>query len=186
MKTCSKCGEEKPLSSFTQREPGKYRADCKVCHGKVISTWGKNNRDRIYAAYRKDYEANPSKYREYGKQWRKDNPEKARAIGRKNWHKNPEKHILGGARARAAKLGIPFDLTVEDITPPEYCPVLGIKLERGRENRLNSPSVDRIIPELGYVRGNVIVVSMLANMIKTCATVDQLKAVASFYEQLIQ
>jgi len=49
----------------------------------------------------------------------------------------------------------------------------------------NSPTIDRIIPELGYVPNNVIWVSHLANAIKHTATVDELFAVAQFYQRLM-
>ena len=48
-----------------------------------------------------------------------------------------------------------------------------------------SPSIDRIIPTLGYVRGNVIVVSLKANRIKNDATPDELMEVARFYKELL-
>lgn len=69
------------------------------------------------------------------------------------------------------------------------CPVLGVPLDYtiGKGGICNdySPSFDRIDPSKGYVSGNVIVVSTLANRIKSNANVDQLKKVAAFYEQLI-
>ena len=85
---------------------------------------------------------------------------------------------------------MPCDITVEDIAAPEYCPVLGMKLERNHKGRNAgpqpcSPSVDRIIPELGYVKGNVIVISHLANAIKQNATPEQIRKVADFYDRLI-
>lgn len=81
---------------------------------------------------------------------------------------------------RAGHIGAPFDLTPEDIVVPEVCPVLGIPIEGGegrRKNNPNSPSVDRIVPELGYVRGNVRVISNRANLLKSNATVAELEAV---------
>lgn len=59
---------------------------------------------------------------------------------------------------------------ISDIIIPETCPMLGIKLEFGFDKQggnFNSPSLDRIIPELGYTKGNVMVISKRANMIKT-------------------
>ena len=93
--------------------------------------------------------------------------------------------LLGRAKHRAKKLNIPFDLTPEDIVIPEICPVLGIKLSHKRIDGWQSfPSLDRIEPAKGYVRGNVIVVSWLANTIKSCATPDQILAVGEFYKNL--
>lgn len=39
----------------------------------------------------------------------------------------------------------------------------------------DSPSIDKVIPELGYVRGNVWVISNKANRIKNNATLEELK-----------
>ena len=47
-----------------------------------------------------------------------------------------------------------------------------------------SPSVDRIDPNGGYVRGNIVVVSWRANRLKGNAMVNELRAIADFYEQL--
>ncbi len=39
----------------------------------------------------------------------------------------------------------------------------------------DSPSLDKIIPKLGYVKGNVWVVSNKANRIKSNATIEELE-----------
>ena len=92
-------------------------------------------------------------------------------------------------KANAKTSGIDFDLQYDELEWPVHCPVLGLELDYSFGKRTgvppNSPSFDRIDPNMGYVRGNVIIVSHLANAIKTNATVDQLKKVAAFYEQLI-
>lgn len=50
-----------------------------------------------------------------------------------------------------------------------------MKLIRGKGIATDSsPSLDKIIPELGYVVGNIQVISKLANNMKTNASVDQL------------
>ena len=40
--------------------------------------------------------------------------------------------------------------------------------------------------QIGYVRSNIIVVSMKANRIKNDATVNEIKKVADFYEKLFK
>jgi hypothetical protein len=105
---------------------------------------------------------------------------------RRNWLKNnPTKTMVTSARRTAKLKGLPFDLTDSDITIPEFCPVLGLLLEKGKVVRSdNSPSLDRIIPSNGYVKGNVLVISMRANRIKNDASIDELRAIADFYSQL--
>lgn len=87
-------------------------------------------------------------------------------------------------RKRAMELGIPFELkSMHDIPYATHCPVFGVELvQNGRGDF--SPSLDKIRPELGYVKGNVIVVSDLANRIKSNATPEQIMAVAKFYKRL--
>jgi hypothetical protein len=94
--------------------------------------------------------------------------------------------MVRNARNRARKAGVPFNITKDDIVIPSHCPVLGIPLfpRVGRGGGDNSPSLDKIKPELGYVPGNIIVVSFKANRIKSDATIRELRDVASFYATL--
>jgi hypothetical protein len=98
---------------------------------------------------------------------------------------NPEAMMVYAAKLRAKQKGLPFDLTTADITIPTHCPVLGIPLFRkvGKGHNANSPSLDRVDPAKGYVRGNVVVISMLANRIKSDATYEQILAVGRWLEQ---
>lgn len=73
-------------------------------------------------------------------------------------------------KARCLKNEIPFDLTFQDVIPPAFCEVLGVTLDISAGKKDNSPSVDKIVPELGYVRGNVRVISWLANRLKSDIT----------------
>jgi len=98
--------------------------------------------------------------------------------------------LLYAARNRARMKGFECNLTIDDIVVPEYCPVLGIKLEatvgKGRRN-LNeldhSPSLDRIDNGKGYVKGNVMVISFRANNIKKDANLQELKALVRYLEE---
>lgn len=91
--------------------------------------------------------------------------------------RNPEQMLLASARNRAKKKNLPFDLKVEDIVIPELCPILGIKLTRNlgkHGGSASSASLDRIVPSKGYVKGNVKVISLLANNMKSNASEEQL------------
>lgn len=97
-----------------------------------------------------------------------------------------KKSMLHRAKARAKAQDVPFELSIEDVDIPERCPVLDIELQynNGQQGGSdNSPSLNKIDPSKGYVKGNVIVVSGLANRIKTNATLDQIKQVYDFYSQ---
>lgn len=115
--------------------------------------------------------------------WRDRNPERVNA-GAPAWRRNnPERVLLIAARHRAKKLKVPFNLDIEDILIPLTCPALGVVLSPGRgkaSNCDNSPTLDRIIPALGYVKGNVQVISGKANRIKNNATHDEVAMVARF------
>lgn len=90
--------------------------------------------------------------------------------------KTLEYRLLIGAKSRAKKQNVPFSLTIDDIVIPEVCPFLNIKLEKSK-NRFSdsSPSLDKIIPSLGYVKGNIHVISHKANVMKNGASLDELK-----------
>lgn len=101
----------------------------------------------------------------------------------KVWPKSAvPKHIrfmLARARYRATQKGLGFNLVVEDIVVPAVCPVLGIPIEIGGR-RDHRPSLDRVDNSLGYVRGNVVVLSWRANRLKNDATIEELEAVLKY------
>ena len=85
--------------------------------------------------------------------------------------------LLNLAKKRAENSGMLFDITVDQLELPETCPLLGVKINyaaEGRGGSPNSPSIDRIDNSLGYISGNVWVVSWKANRIKSNATIDEL------------
>jgi hypothetical protein len=76
---------------------------------------------------------------------------------------------------RAAKQDIYFDLNPFTLVVPQVCPVLGIPLERGIGGSTpHSPSVDRLVSELGYTDSNINVVSNKVNTAKANLTVDDM------------
>lgn len=86
--------------------------------------------------------------------------------------------MWSGARRRARTRGIEFDIELEDVCIPEVCPVLGISLVPSVGSpKDNSPSLDRIDPSKGYIKGNVAVVSYRLNRLKNSFTPEELLAV---------
>ena len=93
--------------------------------------------------------------------------------------------MLERARQRARRKGLDYDLTPEDILPlPTHCPVFGFELEpnNGHQNP-KSYSLDRIDNSKGYVRGNVVVMSYLANRLKNDGTAAQHRRIAEWMEE---
>lgn len=76
------------------------------------------------------------------------------------------KLCLWGAATRAKKKGIPFNIKVTDLELPDTCMFTGNVLKYGAQNDWDAASIDRIRPELGYVKGNVRIISRRANMIR--------------------
>lgn len=101
---------------------------------------------------------------------------------------NPHRAMFADRKTRAKERGLEWTLEFEDFTWPTHCPALGIELDYGRKigrhPHDNSPSLDRLDNTRGYVKGNVLVVSQLANRIKSSSTPAQLAAVAAFYAGL--
>jgi hypothetical protein len=102
--------------------------------------------------------------------------------------RKPERHLFNNARARARRDGLEFNIELSDVVVPRLCPVLGVPLvvRGGKGTNPNSPTLDRIIPKLGYIKGNVAVISDRANRIKSDATVDEVAAVARWLRKVLK
>jgi hypothetical protein len=91
--------------------------------------------------------------------------------------------MFNHARRRAKEKGLPFDIDLEYVRSlvVSHCPVFGMHLEwsacrgKGKGGIPNSPSLDRIDPTKGYVKGNVWIISHKANTFKSYATHEELK-----------
>lgn len=100
-----------------------------------------------------------------------------------------EKYMLWGARERARKGGYVCTITVHDIVIPKFCPLLGIELKRGTGAGgviSSSPTLDKINPILGYVPGNIWVISARANTLKNDATLQELRMLVDNLTKAVQ
>jgi hypothetical protein len=99
------------------------------------------------------------------------------------------------ARARAKEADIPFDLDVaymnEKFGNLTHCPAIGVPLAWGHWRRIkkgyrpDAPTIDKIIPSKGYVKGNVQVISQRANMMKNDSSLEELSRFADWARSFI-
>jgi len=87
---------------------------------------------------------------------------------------------LRNIRNSAMQRNLDYNLQIEDFDLPEFCPLLGTKLNyNGKPNDPYNASIDRIDNTKGYIKGNVIVISRKANQMKNSGTLDELLTFAS-------
>lgn len=127
------------------------------------AAWYKKNKDKHYAK-QKEYRARVGIKSEYSYRYKQS---------------NTVSYIYKSAKTRAKKKGLEFNIEKSDVVIPEACPYFGEKLTVDSVG-YNPwfPSIDRIDSSKGYIKGNVQVISTLANRMKWAATEDQLIAFA--------
>jgi len=133
---------------------------CMECRKEYSISYQENNKEKI-------------------KEWHKKNHKEKYTTEkrRKKYRKNIQSEIYNHAKQRARLKNISFTITLEDVIIPNNCPVFGIPLDH--RDRLHAPTLDRIINELGYVKGNVQVISAKANRLKNNGTIEE-------FEQIIR
>jgi len=92
------------------------------------------------------------------------------------------------ARRRCHKSGRAFDITADDIREvypsDDRCPVFGVPFVRGEHSPRNA-SLDCIDPKMGYVVGNIAVISRLANAMKQDASLADVEALAAWLRRVL-
>lgn len=151
---CKRCKVDKPLNG---------RGRCGDCEEYVKNYYKEHRKQEIARAQ---------------KSLAKKSREEINAYKRDLNRRHPLNIILRHARKRAKDKNIPFDISLSDLEVPAFCPVLGIELcVNDSHAKDNSISIDRINPELGYVKGNVAIISYKANTIKNNASIEELEKV---------
>ncbi len=98
---------------------------------------------------------------------------------RKYREAHPERVLLRSAKIRAKHRNLEFSIDESDVIIPEKCPYLGIDLSMDKTtNKDIRPSLDRIDPNKGYVKGNVQVISWRANLLKNDSCAEELLLLA--------
>ena len=97
--------------------------------------------------------------------------------------------LFYGIKKRSRKKGIECNInSYKEIEIPTHCPYLNIEISYDGTRGKNAASIDKIIPELGYTKGNIQIISMLANQMKSNATIKELltfaKSIVSTEEKI--
>lgn len=109
------------------------------------------------------------------------------------YHDKSLRKLFAVTKLRAKENGIKFTITIDylrKVFPEDYkCPILGFDLVWGSKDKslhqYNSPSIDKLEPEKGYVPGNVVIISHKANTIKSNATYHELIAIGNWLKSKI-
>ena len=144
------------------------------------------NRERILRRMRERYTTPPrtEKRRAYERAYQYRNREQLNEVSRLLRRVKGQRTTATGICSRAKKKGMEADFKhLVSLSCPAICPALGSPISFGTPKGTPSENVasfDRIDSRLGYVSGNVQIISYLANAMKNRATRDQLDSFANW------
>jgi hypothetical protein len=172
-KLCDKCRDKSRKANNLKKDRksklskvyyNKYKKEIKQKNKK----WREANKEKL-----KEYENSPQR-KEFHKQWLKDKKKE-----------DPCRFIFYSAKQRSKAANVVFNITKQDVLDvyprDNKCPMLGLTLKINTEKtKENSPSLDRIVPEKGYVKNNIIIISHKANRIKNNASLEDLERIVEY------
>ena len=175
-KPCPKCSCT--TRNVTLNERGKTVVTrCRDCAKRYAKEYVKKNSTAIAEKRKIDKQQNPEKWAAM----------EARARELRRSKDGKIALLVRSARTRAKSKGWEHNITIGDIVPSEICPLLGINLNWSNgATRQDSPTLDRIDTNKGYIRGNVWVISHKANSIKNNATYKEFITIAKNWEKANQ
>lgn len=168
-KKCTKCGIKKARKQFSRDKKlaTGLKSQCKDC----ISKHQYEKRKNCPPDKEKERQVSIAWYANF----KKNNPKEC--IRRRLFH---------SAKKRAKLGNLPFNITKEDIVFGDFCPVFGTKFVYDANAHCSiSPSLDKIIPSKGYVKGNICVISFRANHIKSNVSLEDFQKLTRWYEGVL-
>tara|TARA_R100000234_G_scaffold116512_1_gene93690 strand:+ start:9 stop:596 length:588 start_codon:yes stop_codon:yes gene_type:complete len=170
-KVCNKCNEHLPLSEFSKKRDNKngLRGYCKPC-AKVYQN--------SMCSFKRWFSSRKGQAKLKGKEFTIE----PKDIPGVKIEQSISEFVIPSARNKNMMIKRKFT-SWKGIEYPKVCPVLGVELDwdvkvNGGVN--NSPSLDRIDATKGYIPGNVMIISSLANKMKQNATPEQLVKFSKF------
>lgn len=189
-KTCTKCEQTKNISFFYKRKNGNYHSWCKFCNNAQTSKAAKERRKNFVKP--SDLKVSVCGTCNKEKNIEQFAVDKSRKNGlhsrckecQSEYNTHPRR-MLSSAKSRAKRFGLDFNLTIEDIVIPEYCPILDIKLCNNKGGaKASSPSLDRIDNSKGYIKGNVAVISYRANSAKRDFSLEDIERLYKYTRKI--
>jgi len=155
---CRYCEIEKSCEEFYKNP----RTKCKECVKRDVKIWCAGNVDRR---------------REIANRYSRS--EKRRIVERASrYGANIARYIFQHAKQRARIKGIEFSICKDDVVIPDFCPLLGVRINSDSGDVDSRPSLDRVDNSKGYVPGNVLVVSHRGNRLKNDSSAKELMMLA--------
>lgn len=131
-------------------------------------------------------------------EWPEDRKEKARAAHRKwkakhcrkDYYKSYDakrsiaKKLYRSSKDRARQHNIPHTISPDDIIVPETCPICNTEMRPAKNGGGSSisPTLDKVIPEIGYVQGNIAVICKRCNSTKGNGSADLHRRISAYID----
>jgi len=175
------------MSSFAvdRSKSSGYCSQCKECQ----SQFRRANKKKIKDRNDKYREKNKEEISARNKKYRQSN----KGRREKYWEDRSTMqfifcNLIRNAKSRARNNNLPFNLTVEWLEGSfvSHCPITLQPIDWLKEQVVNgkpgpnSPSIDKIKPELGYVQSNCAILSHRGNLIKNDGTIDEHRRVVQY------
>lgn len=162
---CKEFKSEKDFENRGGKERNRLRSECKQCRNKESAYYHRTARLRM-------------------------SPKEALLdIERTNkWRSDPlitlKRYLLRICKSNSKAKGKEFNLTLDDIVVPEICPILGVKFNPN--STWYTYSIDRVDNTKGYIKGNIQIITRLANVMKNVASNEELLAFAKNIQNYIK
>lgn len=185
MRVCNTCLKEKDERAFYLRKSrGVPYRDLMCCDCRHIEY--DRNKEAISVRRKTAYAARTAEQKLLHAQKQKErhlrDRERKLQVYKKHYRQNKPKLALNALRARAKEREVPFNLELSDLTQLfscNICAICSIPTEIGGD-REKKPSVDRIVPSVGYTKDNIALLCMRCNQIKNDGTAEDHERIAQW------
>jgi hypothetical protein len=96
-----------------------------------------------------------------------------------------KQQLIAKVKAQAKMKVIEFNISKDDIDWVIICPIMQFKIDyyTSEFRKYNTASFDRKDPSKGYIKGNVFIISNIANMRKSDLSIEQLERMINYVKE---